>query len=76
MSRPPFRLRLLFHSLGLGCVSSAIFMQILVFWDIAQTGMFTATEQNQLILSFEIFLTVFALVYFVYMYQRFILSVR
>jgi hypothetical protein len=76
MSKPPLRLWLLFHSLGLGCLSSAIFLQMLVFWDIAQTGMFTATEQNQLILSFEIFLTVFALVYFVYIYQRFIHSIR
>ena len=75
MSKPPFRLRILFHSLGLGCVSSAIFLQMLVFYDISQTGIFKATEQNQLILSFEFFLAIFALVYFVYMYQRFVRSV-
>ncbi|MGD2066219.1 MAG: hypothetical protein PVI43_03505 [Candidatus Bathyarchaeota archaeon] len=76
MSKAPFSLRFLFHSLGLGCVSSAIFLQLLVFWDISQTGIFRATEQNQTILSFEIVLTVFALVYFVYLYQSLIRSIR
>ena len=75
MFKAPSSLRFLFHSFGLGCVSSAIFLQVLVFWDISQTGLFRATEQNQAILSFEIFLTAFALVYFVYLYQRLIRSV-
>ena len=75
MFKAPSSLRFLFHSFGLGCVSSAIFLQVLVFWDISQTGFFRATEQNQAILSFEIFLTAFALVYFVYLYQRLIRSV-
>jgi hypothetical protein len=35
-----------------------------------------AVEHNPLILSFEIVLTVFALAYFVFMYQRFIRSIR
>jgi hypothetical protein len=74
MLRPPISLRFLFHSFGLGCVSSAIFLQALVFWDISQTGFFRATEQNQLILSFEVFLTIFAFVYFVYVYQRLVRS--
>jgi len=74
MFKAPSSIRFLFHSLGLGCVSSAIFLRVLVFWDISQTGFFRATEQNQTILSFEIFLTAFALVYFVYIYQRLIRS--
>lgn len=76
MFRLPMRLRFLVHSFGLGCISSAIFLQALVFWDISQTGIFKATEQNQTILSFEIFLTVFGLVYFVYMYQNFVRSIQ
>jgi hypothetical protein len=68
--------RLLFHSLGLGCLSSAIFLQILVFRDIALKGYFLATEANQLILSFEVFLTIFSFIYFVYIYQRFIRSIK
>jgi hypothetical protein len=76
MFKAPSSLRFLFHSLGLGCVSSAIFLQVLVFWEISQTGIFKATEQNHTILSFEIFLTAFALVYFVYLYQRLVRSVK
>ena len=35
-----------------------------------------AIEKNTVILSFEVVLTVFAIVYFVYIYQRLIRSVR
>jgi hypothetical protein len=76
MFKPSSSLQLLFHTFGLGCVSSAIFLQALVFWDISQTGFFKATEQNQFILSIEIFLTIFAFIYFIYMYQRFVRSVQ
>jgi hypothetical protein len=76
MFNPPYSLRFLFHTFGLGCVSSTIFLQALVFWDISQTGFFRATEQNQFILSIEIFLTIFAFIYFIYMYQRFVRSVH
>jgi hypothetical protein len=75
MLKAPSSLRFLFHSFGLGCVSSAIFLQALVFWDISQTGFFRATEQNQIILSFEIFLTFFGLIYFLYIYQRMVRTV-
>jgi hypothetical protein len=70
------RLQLLFHMFGLSCLGGAIFLQALVFTDILQNGHFTAVENNPAILGFEIALTAFALVYFVYMYQRFIRSVR
>jgi hypothetical protein len=76
MSKAPLRLRFLFHSFGLGCVSSAIFLQVLVFMEISQTGIFKATEQNQTILSFEVFLAFFAVIYFVYIYQNFVRSIR
>jgi len=76
MSKAPLRLRFLFHSLGLGCISSAILLQMLVFWEISQTGIFKATEQNQTILSFEVFLAFFALIYFVYLYQKLVRSIR
>ncbi len=35
-------------------------------------GYFFAIEQNHLILSMEVALTSFALIYFLYVYQRFI----
>jgi hypothetical protein len=70
------RIRVLIHSLGFSCIGGAIFLQILVFADIFQNGYFMAVEQNPAILLFEIVLTAFALIYFIYIYQRFIRSVR
>lgn len=70
------RLRVLVHALGLSCLGGAIFLQILVFADIVQHGYFMAVEKNPVILLFEIVLTGFALIYFVYMYHRFIRSLR
>ena len=69
-------MRVLFHTLGLSCIGGAIFLQVLVFTGIAQQGYFTAVEHNNLILAFEVVLTAFALVYFVYIYQRLIRAVR
>ncbi|MGQ9538749.1 MAG: hypothetical protein ACUVTE_04090 [Candidatus Bathycorpusculaceae bacterium] len=70
------RIQILIHSLGLSCLGGAIFLQILVFTDILQHGYFMAVESNPAILAFEIVLTVFALIYFIYMYQRFIRSIK
>jgi hypothetical protein len=70
------RIRVLLHTLGLSCLGGAIFLQILVFADIAQRGYFMAVENNPTILTLEIALTAFAFIYFVYMYQRFIRSIR
>jgi len=70
------RILILIHSLGLSCLGGAIFLQILVFMDILQHGYFMAVENNPVILTFEIILTFFALIYFVYMYQRFIRSIK
>jgi hypothetical protein len=70
------RMRIVFHSLGLSCVGGALFLEILVFTDILQHGYFMAVEKNPAILGFEICLTAFSLLYFVYMYQRFIRSFR
>ena len=70
------RMRVLFHTLGLSCLGGAIFLQILVFTDILQHGYFMAVENNPAILIFEIVLTVFALIYFIYTYQRFIRSIK
>ncbi|MGC8998311.1 MAG: hypothetical protein ACP5JW_02770 [Candidatus Bathyarchaeia archaeon] len=70
------RILILIHSLGLSCLGGAIFLQILVFMDILQHGYFMAVENNPAILTFEIILTFFALIYFIYMYQRFIRSIK
>jgi len=70
------RLQILIHTLGLSCLGGAIFLQILVFTDILQHGYFMAVENNPAVLGFEIALTLFALIYFLYMYQRFIRSIK
>lgn len=77
-AKPPLnrRIRLFIHSMGLSCIGGAIFLQILVFADILQHGYFMAVENNLGILLFEIALTAFAFTYFVYMYQRFIRSIK
>ena len=69
-------MRTLFHILGLSCIGGAIFLQVLVFIDIATRGYFIAVEHNALVLGSEIILTVFSLIYFLYIYQRFIRSSR
>jgi len=70
------RVRLFFHSLGLSCLGGAIFLQILVFADILQHGYFMAVEQNPAILAFELGLTAFASIYFIYIYQRLMRQVK
>ncbi|MGD6852821.1 MAG: hypothetical protein ACQCN6_12250 [Candidatus Bathyarchaeia archaeon] len=64
------RLRLVFHSVGLSCLGGAIFIQVLVFTNILQQGYFRAIENNSTILSLELCLTAFTVVYFLYFYQR------
>lgn len=70
------RISILLHSLGLSCLGGAVFLQILVFTDILQHGYFIAVENNSVILNFEIALTFFALIYFIYIYQRFMRSLK
>jgi hypothetical protein len=75
-TRQDRRGQVLFHVLGLSCLGGAIFLQVLVFTDILTNGYFMAVERNPTILSFEVLLTAFSLIYFVYIYQRFIRSIR
>ena len=74
--KPDRRVQVLFHTLGLSCLGGAIFLQILVFTDILQHGYFMAVEKNSAILTLEVLLTIFSLIYFIYIYQRFIRSIR
>ena len=61
---------LVINSLGLSCLGGAIFLQILVFLNILVNGYFRAVETNLSILTTEMFLTVFRVVYFAYIYQK------
>jgi len=70
------RMQVLFHTVGLSCLGGAIFLQLLVFTDILTHGYFMAVEKNPAILAFEVVLTAFSLAYFVFIYHRFIRSIR
>ncbi len=64
------KIRMAFHSIGLSCLGGAIFLQVLVFADILSQGYFKAVEANPTILWFEIGLTGFAAIYFIYLYVK------
>lgn len=70
------RLQVFFHVAGLSCLGGAIFLQLLVFTDILTNGYFMAVEKNLAVLTFEILLTVFSAIYFAYIYQRFVSSIK
>ena len=70
------RIQVLFHTVGLSCLGGAIFLQLLVFTDILTHGYFMAVEKNPAILAFEVLLTAFSFAYFVFIYHRFIRSIR
>ncbi len=61
-------LRLIFHGLGLSCLGGAVFLQVLVFKDIATKGYFMGVEGNPTILYFEVALTVFSAVYLLHLF--------
>jgi len=62
--------RVIFHSLGLSCIGASIILQLIVLIDIMWKGYFLGTEENPIILSVEMFLTVFALTYFLLLVIR------
>ena len=62
------RFCMIFHSLGLSCLGGAVFLQILVFKDIALNGYFIGIEKNPIVLQSEVALTIFAVVYLIHLY--------
>jgi len=74
--RPNGTLRLLFHSLGLSCLGGAVFLQILVFKDIVQQGYFFGVEHNPFIRELELALTIFAVIYLLYLYVSMVRATR
>jgi len=69
-----WRMQQLFHGFGLSCLAGAVFLQVLVFVDIVTKGYFMAVENNQLIVFLEVFLALFACVYFVHLCRKLIRS--
>ncbi len=61
------RLGLVFHGLGLSSLGGAVFLQILVFKDIATQGYFMGVENNPAILNLEVVVTAFSVVYLLHL---------
>jgi len=74
--KPNGTLLMLFHSLGLSCLGGAVFLQILVFKDIVQQGYFFGVEHNPIIRQLELGLTIFAIIYLIYLYASMIRGTR
>jgi len=62
------KMHVLQHSFGVGCVSTCVSLQILVFWSLCTTGKFVGIEQNPVILAFEVFMTIYAVIYLFYLF--------
>jgi hypothetical protein len=60
--------------LGLSSLSAAIFLQSLVLSNIIERGIFMGIEHDIAVLYSEIFLTVLAITYLIYLFWRFIVS--
>ncbi len=62
-----FGLRLIFHCLGISCLAGAVFLQVQVFMNVASQGFFMGVEKNPFILKAEIGLSIFCVVYLLYL---------
>ena len=62
-----FGLQLTFHCIGISCLAGAVFLQILVFMNIASQGVFMGIEKNPFILNTEIVITIFCVIYLLHL---------
>lgn len=56
--------KVVFHALGISAVLAAFSIELLMLYDIATQGYFLAIEPNPIILTGEILLAIFGLLYF------------
>jgi len=59
--------RIMFHASGIGFIASSILLQFFILINIMQKGYFLANEENLIILWSEIFFTIFAFIYFLFL---------
>jgi hypothetical protein len=67
-------LRILFHGIGLSCLASAVFLGLLVFYNVGITGVFYGIEVNRVISSIEFFCMFYAAAYLMFLTRHTILS--
>ena len=59
--------RMTIHGIGLSCITGAVFLQLLIFMEIFTHGSFTGIETNIVILTLEMAITVYCIVYLLYL---------
>jgi len=60
-------IKIICHSLGISTVFAAFGIELLMLYDIITHGQFRAVENNLVILTIEVFLAIFGLIYFIIM---------
>ena len=60
-------LKILFHIVGLSCLAGAVFLGLLVFFDINIAGGFYGIEVNHLMSSIEFFCMLYAAAYLTFL---------
>jgi hypothetical protein len=60
-------LKILFHISGLSCLAGAVFLGLLVFYDVSISGSFHGVEFNPLVSSFEFFTMLYAAGYLTFL---------
>ena len=67
-------LRILFHGIGLSCLAAAVFLGLLVFYNVDITGVFYGIEVNHVTSSIEFFCMFYAATYLMFLTRHTILS--
>jgi len=60
-------LKILFHISGLSCLGGAVFLGLLVFYDVTILGSFYGVEFNPLVSSLEFFIMLYAAGYLTFL---------
>ena len=63
-------MKIILHLLGFSCIAGAIFLQWLVFFDIARQGYCIVLEGNPLILSLELVFAAYGACYFGFLFKK------
>jgi ABC-type multidrug transport system permease subunit len=65
--KPGVTLKIFFHVSGLSCLGGAVFLGLLVFFDVMISGSFHGVELNPIISLSEFFVMLYAAVYLTFL---------
>jgi len=66
--------KILFHIVGLSCLAGAVFLGLLVFYDVTITGVFYGIEVNHVTSSIEFFCMLYAATYLTFLIGQTIIN--